>query len=119
MTGTGLILGEPSSYLLFTIFFSLLTFHCLFLSLCSSHWRSLSMSITIIQRRKPKTMNHVQQSSTQKSPSIVILGAREWKNGVACDLAEGIYLECALSELGVEGAGGGGFIGEWGCPVAE
>jgi hypothetical protein len=29
------------------------------------------------------------------------------ENGVACDLAEGIYLECALSELGVEGAGGG------------
>jgi hypothetical protein len=52
-------------------------------------------------------MNHVQQSSTQESPSIVILGTREWKNGVACDLAEGIYLECALSELGVEGAGGG------------
>jgi hypothetical protein len=51
-------------------------------------------------------MNHVQQSSTQESPSIVILGAREWKNGVACDLAEGIYLECVLSELGVEGAGG-------------
>jgi hypothetical protein len=35
-------------------------------------------------------MNHVQQPSTQESPSIVILGAREWKNGVACDLAEGI-----------------------------
>ena len=48
------------------------------------------MSITIIQRRKPKTMNHVQQSSTQESPSIVILGAREWENGVACYLAEGI-----------------------------
>ena len=79
MTGTGLILGEPSSYLLFTIFFSLLTFHCLFLSLCSSHWRILSNSITIIQMKKPKTMNHVQQSSTHESPSIVILGAREWK----------------------------------------
>jgi hypothetical protein len=24
-------------------------------------------------------MNHVQQSLTQESPSIVILGAREWK----------------------------------------
>jgi hypothetical protein len=35
-------------------------------------------------------LNHVQQSSTQESPSIVILGAREWKNGAACDLAEGI-----------------------------
>ena len=52
------------------------------------------MSITIIQRRKPKIVNHVQQSSTQESLSIVILGAREWK--MACDLAEGIYLECAL-----------------------
>jgi hypothetical protein len=48
------------------------------------------MSITVIHWRKPKIMNHVQQSSTQESPSIVILGAREWKNGVACDLAEGI-----------------------------
>jgi hypothetical protein len=35
-------------------------------------------------------MNHVQQSSTQESPSIMILGAREWKNRAACDLAEGI-----------------------------
>jgi hypothetical protein len=63
-------------------------------------------------------MNHVQQSSTQESPSIVILRAREWENGVACNLAEGIYLECASSELGVEGAGGG-FIGERWCSVAE
>jgi hypothetical protein len=54
-------------------------------------------------------MNHVQQSSTQESPSIVILGAREWKNGVACDLAEGILSGVcfALSEMGLEGAGGG------------
>jgi hypothetical protein len=34
-------------------------------------------------------MNHVQQSSTQESRGIVILGAREWKIGVACNLAEG------------------------------
>jgi hypothetical protein len=54
------------------------------------------MSITIIHWRKPKTMNHVQQSSTQESPSIVILGGEAVENGVACDLAEGIYLECAL-----------------------
>ena len=67
------------------------------------------MSITIIQRRKPKTMNHVQQSSTQESPSIVILGAREWENGVACNLAEGILSGAcfALSEMGIEGTGGG------------
>jgi hypothetical protein len=99
-----LIFSSLSSFL-----FSLFTFHCLFLSLCSSHSRILSKSITIIQRRKPKMLNHIQQSSTQESPSIVILGAREWKNGVACDLAEGIYLECAfaLSEMGVEGDGGG------------
>ena len=78
------------------------------------------MSITIIQRRKPKTMNHVQQSSTQESPSIVILGAREWENGVACNLAEGILsrLCFALRKMGVEGDGGG-FIGECGCSGAE
>jgi hypothetical protein len=36
------------------------------------------------------------------------------ENGVACDLAEGILSGVcfALSEMGVEGAGGG-FIGEW------
>jgi hypothetical protein len=56
-------------------------------------------------------MNHVQQSSTQESPSIVILGAREWKIGVACDLSEGILsgvfcLGWELRELV------GGFIGE-------
>jgi hypothetical protein len=79
MSDTGLIMGQPSSHLLFDIFFSLLTFHCLFLSLCSSHWRILSKSITIIQRRKPNMLNHVQQSSTQESPSIMISGAREWK----------------------------------------
>jgi hypothetical protein len=96
MTDIGLILGQPSSHLLFAIFFSLLTFHCLFLSLCSSHWRILSKSITITQRRKPKTMNHVQQSSTQESPSIVILGAMEWKMDLLAIWQRGFYLECAL-----------------------
>jgi hypothetical protein len=120
MAGTGLILGEPSSYLLFTIFFSLT-----FLSLCSSHWRILSMSITIIQRRKPKTMNHVQQSSTQESPSIVILGAKEWKMELLAIWQRGFLSGVcfALSEMGIEGAGGvGAFIGEqhvrW-CSGAE
>jgi hypothetical protein len=79
MTDIGLILGQPTSHLLFAIFFSLFPFHCPFISLCSSHWRILSKSITMIQRRKPKTMNHVQQSLTQESPSIVILGVRELK----------------------------------------
>jgi hypothetical protein len=104
MTDTGLILGEPSSYLLFAIFFSLLTFHCLFLSLCSFHWRILSKSITIIQRRKPKTMNHVQQSSTQESPSIVILGAREWKMELLAIWQRGLYRVCAFLGMGNEGA---------------
>jgi hypothetical protein len=108
MTDTGLILGELSSYLLFTIFFSLLTFHFLFLSLCSSHSRILSKSITIIQRRKPKTMNQVQQSSTHESPSIVILGVREWEMGLLAIMTEGICLECfAFSGIGTEGADGG------------
>ena len=66
------------------------------------------MSITIIQRRKPKTMNHVQQSSTQESPSIVILGAREWKMELLAIWQGGLSGVCfALSYVGIEGAGGG------------
>jgi hypothetical protein len=52
-------------------------------------------------------MNHEEQSSTQESPSIVILGVREWKNGVACDLVEGILSGVFLLWMGTEGAGGG------------
>jgi hypothetical protein len=37
----------------------------------------------------------------------VILGAREWKNGVACDLVEGILSGVFLLWMGTEGAGGG------------
>jgi hypothetical protein len=56
--------------------------------------------------RKPKTMNHVQQSSTQESPSIVILGAREWKKELLAIWQRGFYRECfALSEMVVEGVG--------------
>ena len=66
-------------------------------------------------------MNHVQQSSTQESPSIVILGAREWKNGVACYYDRGdLSGVCfALSEMRVEGAGGGFYrrAGVFGCGV--
>jgi hypothetical protein len=50
-------------------------------------------------------LNHVQQSSTQGSPSIVILGAREWKMELLAIWQRGF----ALSEMGVEGAGGGGY----------
>jgi hypothetical protein len=78
------------------------------------------MSITIIQRRKPKTMNHVQQSSTQESPSIVILGAREWKMELLAIWQGGLSRMCfALSEMGVEGANGGFYrrAGVLGCRV--
>jgi hypothetical protein len=51
-------------------------------------------------------MNHVQQSSTQESPSIVILGEREWENGVACYLAGGILSGVFLLWMGTEGVGG-------------
>jgi hypothetical protein len=89
-------------------FSSLSSFHWPFLSLCSSHWRILSKSITIIHWRKPKTMNHVQRSSTQESPSIMILGVREWKMEFLAIWQRGYYPECfSLSEMGTEGAGAG------------
>jgi hypothetical protein len=63
-------------------------------------------------------MNHVQQSSTQESPSIVILGAMEWKMELLVIWQRGFDLVCALLGMGTEGAGGG-FIGKWGCSGAE
>jgi hypothetical protein len=66
------------------------------------------MSITIIQRRKPKTMNHVQQSSTQDSPSIVISGQGSGKWSCFRFGRGDFYRECfALSGIGIEGAGEG------------
>ena len=64
-------------------------------------------------------MSHVQQSSIQESPSIVILGAREWKMELLGIWQRDLSRVCfALSEMGVEGAGGG-FISERWCSVAE
>ena len=63
-------------------------------------------------------LNHVQQSSTQESPSIMILGAREWKMEFLAIWQRVFYLVCALLGMGVEGAGRG-FIGERWCSVAE
>ena len=120
MTDTGLILGEPSSYLLFTIFFSLLTSHF-----------SLPLSFSLLFRLEDSIdeyYHHTEEETKDYEPCATVFNPRITKhcdlrgkgveNGVACDLAEGIYLECALSELGVEGAGGG-FIGECGCSGAE
>jgi hypothetical protein len=110
MTGTGLILGEPSSYLLFTIFFSLLTFHF-----------SLPLSFSLLfplEESIDEYYHHTEEETKYYEPCTTVFNPRITKhcdlrgegveNRVACDLAEGIYLECALSELGVEGAGVGG-----------
>jgi hypothetical protein len=39
-------------------------------------------------------LNHVQQSSTQESPSIVILGAREWEMELLAIWQRGFYQVC-------------------------
>jgi hypothetical protein len=65
-------------------------------------------------------MNHIQQSPTQESSSIVILGAREWKMELLVIWQREFYRECfALSGMGIEGVVGGGVIGEWECSGAE
>jgi hypothetical protein len=102
MTNTGLILGKPSSYLLFTIFFSLtLSFSLLF---------PLEDSIDEYYHHTEEETKDYEPCATVFNPRIIKhcdLRGEGVENGVACDLAEGIYLECALSELGVEGAAGG------------
>jgi hypothetical protein len=109
MTDTGLILGEPSSYLLFTIFFSLtLSFSLLF---------PLEDSIKEYYHHTEEETKDYEPCTTVFNPRITKhcdLRGEEVENGVACDLAEGILSGVcfALSEMGVEGAGGGGFIGE-------
>jgi hypothetical protein len=85
MTVTGLILGEPSSYLLFTIFFSL----------------TLSFSLLFPLKDSIKEYYHHIEEETEDvfNPRITKhcdLRGEGVGNGVACDLAEGIYLECAL-----------------------
>jgi hypothetical protein len=116
MTSTGLILGEPSSYLLFTIFFSLLTFHF-----------SLPLSFSLLFPLEDSIKEyyyHTLEETKDYEPCATVFNPRITKhcdlrgegveNGVACDLAKGILsgVWFALSEMGVEGAGGGDFIGE-------
>jgi hypothetical protein len=86
MTGTGLILGQPSSHLLFTIFFSILTFHF-----------SLPLSFSLLFPLEEA--KDYEPCATVFNPRITKhydLRGEGVENGVACDLAEGIYLECAL-----------------------
>jgi hypothetical protein len=117
MTGTGLILGEPSSYLLFTYL------------LFSSHF-SLPLSFSLLfplEDSIDEYYHHTEEETKGYEPCATVFNPRITKhcdlrgegveNGVACDLAEGIYLERALSELGVEGAGGGIYV-RW-CSSAE
>jgi hypothetical protein len=113
MTDTGLILGEPSSYLLFTIFFSLtLSFSLIF---------PLEDSIKEYYHHTEDETEDYEPCTTVFNPTITKhcdLRGEGVENGVACNLVEGILSGVcfSLSEMGVEGAGGGGeFIGKWGC----
>jgi hypothetical protein len=114
MTGTGLILGEPS-YLLFTIFFSLLTFH-FSLPLSFSLFFPLEDSINEYYHHTEEETEDYEPCTTVFNPRITKhcdLRGEGVENGVACYLAEGILSGVcfALGEMGVEGASGG-FIGE-------
>jgi hypothetical protein len=100
-----LILEEPSSHLLFAIFFSLtLSFSLLF---------PLEDSIK-------EYYHHIEAETKDYEPYTTVFNPRITKhcdlrgdgveNRFACNLAEGILSRVcfALSEMGVEGAGGGG-----------
>jgi hypothetical protein len=104
MTSTGLILGEPSSHLLFAIFFSLtLSFSLLF---------PLEDSIK-------EYYHHTLEEAKDYEPCTTVFNPRITKhcdlrgegvgNRVACDYDKGdLSGVCfSLSEMGVEGAGGG------------
>jgi hypothetical protein len=91
MTDTRLILGQPSSHLLFTIFFSL----------------ALSFSLLFPLKDSIKEYyHHIEEETKGYEPCTTVFNPRITKhcdlrgegveNGVACDLAERIYLECAL-----------------------
>jgi hypothetical protein len=85
MTDTGLILGEPSSYLLFTIFFSLiLSFSLLF---------PLEDSIKEYYHHTEEETKDYEPCTTVFNPRITKhydLRGKGVENGVACNLAEGI-----------------------------
>jgi hypothetical protein len=108
MTDTGLILGEPS-YLFFTIFFSLLTFHF-----------SLPLSFSLLfplEDSIDEYYHHTEEEDKDYEPCATVFNPRITKhydlrgegvkNGVSCDLARVFYLVCALLGMGVEGAGVG------------
>jgi hypothetical protein len=92
MTSTGLILGEPSSYLLFTIFFSLLTFY-FSLPLSFSFLFPLEDSIKEYYYRTLEETKDYEPCATVFNPRITKhcdLWGEGVENGVACYLAGGI-----------------------------
>ena len=80
MTGTGLILGEPSSCLLFTIFFSLLTFHF-----------SLPLSFSLLfplEDSIKEYYHHIEEETEDVEPCTTVFNPRITKH---CDLrGEGV-----------------------------
>ena len=104
MTNTGLILGKPSSYLIFAIFCSL----------------TLSFSLLFpLEDSFKEYYYHTLEETKDYEPCTTVFNPRITKhcdlrgegveNGVACDSAEGILSGVcfALSKMGFEGAGGG------------
>jgi hypothetical protein len=81
MTNTGLILGKPSSYLFFTIFFSLT--------------RSFSLLFPKEDSIK-EYYHHTEEETKDYEPCTTVFNPRITKHcdlrgdGVACDLAEGV-----------------------------
>jgi hypothetical protein len=120
MSDTGLILGEPSSHLLFTIFFSLLTFHF-----------SLPLSFSLLfplEDSIKECYHHTEEETKDYEPCATVFNPRITKH---CDLrGEGVgkwscllfgrgdFIWHVLLGMGTEGAGRG-FIGERWCSVVE
>jgi hypothetical protein len=100
MTVTGLILGEPSSYLLFTIFFSLtLSFSLLF---------PLEDSIKEYYHHTEEETEDVEPCTIVFNPRITKhcdLRAREWEMGLLA-IWQGVLSGVFLLWMGTEGAGG-------------
>jgi hypothetical protein len=100
MTDTGLILGEPSSHLLFTVFFSLLTFH-FSLPLSFSLLFPLEDSIDEYYHHTEEETKDVEPCATVFNPRITEhcdLRGEGVENGVAWDLEEGVL--CGVFCLG-------------------
>ena len=105
MTDIGLILGEPSSYLLFAFSFLFLL--------------PLSFSLLFpLEDSIDEYYHHTEEEAKDYEPCTTVFNPRITKhcdlrgegvgNGVACDYDRGdLSRVCfALSEMGVEGAGG-------------